>query len=243
MAQAIPLKKGKDAWYIVLTNGNCTDGLMGGSAKYGAGSGDIAPLGSIHLSDVHNILEYLHQTLGWEVSADILRESEKVVKIDPEVVAARQKENPNEVLLDNMEMEQIFKFRSDRFCGPFSMFDNLHEYWVDVDPEYLESRIERFFMSYSQHRHKAYVATPNIHCTNYSCDPKSRDVRPMFYGSYSFQFEKMKKLKNQVLMATKSKAYHSEYLEIKHTNDPFSMNIANTEGTGGGNESNMFNYK
>jgi len=121
--------------------------------------------------------------------------------------------------LTKAEMETLFKFRSERFCGPFSMFDNLSEYWEKADPEKLEAKIERFFDIYSKQRHKSVVGTPNVHCSVYSCDPKSKDVRPMFYGGFSHQFNKMKKIKEQVVMAKRSKMY----IENNFTNERFKV--------------------
>merc|ERR1712139_175120 len=81
------------------------------------------------------------------------------------------------------------------------------------------------------------VGTPNVHCSTYSNDPKSRDVRPMFYGSLCHQLGKMKKVKEQVIMAKKSRAYVEQYLSSDRT-----KNALNSLYEEGKDESTTFDF-
>jgi len=205
--------KNKDGWLINLSCGNAEDSIMGNGAKYGTSSGDIAPLGSLHKTHILDIQVWIHEQIKWPESAALLEmkyESTSAVEI-------KKKINPKLFSLSRKEMEVFFKFRADRFCGPFSMFDNLVEFWEDHNVDLLESKIEKFFDRYQTYRHKSSIGTPNVHCSTYSNDPKSRDVRPMFYGSFSHQIHKMKKVKEQVIMAKKSKLYVETYLSSDRT--------------------------
>jgi NAD+ synthase (glutamine-hydrolysing) len=213
IAQCVPLgRKNQDGFLIVLANGNTADALMGCSTKYGVGSGDISPLGSLNKSHIHDIFEFLQNIYGWD---EMKAYEEYRVKQRPSnsLSIAKAESGKNVVFLSAGELETLYKFRSDRFCGPFSMFDNLSEFWPNTDPEALEMKIENFFKMYCTQRHKSVTGTPNVHCSVYSCDPKSKDVRPMLYGGFHHQFSKMKKLKNQVIMSKKSKKYIMENLE------------------------------
>ena len=144
----------------------------------------------------------------------------KIIEIKYEAPASvniNKQKDPKLFSLTRKEMEVFFKFRADRFCGPFSMFDNLVEFWEEHNVDHLENKITRFFERYKKNRHKSSVGTPNVHCSTYSCDPKSKDVRPMFYGTLNHQLAKMKKVKEQVIMAKKSKLYIEQHLSNDRT--------------------------
>lgn len=234
VAQVAPFTtRNKDGWLINLSNGNCEDSIMGNGAKYGTSAGDIAPLGSLHKTHVLDIATFLHEQLRWPETAALMEikyESTSAVEI-------KKKINPKLFSLSRKEMEVFFKFRADRFCGPFSMFDNLVEFWEEHNVDALESKIDKFFERYTQYRHKSNVGTPNVHCSTYSNDPKSRDVRPMFYGSLSHQLSKMKKVKEQVIMAKKSRAYVEQYLSSDRT-----KNALNSLYEEGKDESTTFDF-
>jgi len=242
-AQCTPLtRKHKDAFLIVLANGNTANSLMGLSTKYGTGSGDIAPLGSLNRSHIRDIFEFLKSVFKWEELDAYCVGTDK--KCTDTLLTAKSLTNKTNIELSPYELECLYKFRSDRFCGPFSMFDNLSEFWNKMDPDELETKIENFFLMYSHQRHKCVIGTPNVHCSVYSCDPKSKDVRPMFYGGFEHQFLKMKKLKNQVMMAKKSKKYIMEHLEYTRFQIDGNESEYTEEVAGGAGHDSMtpFNY-
>lgn len=225
--------KNKDGWLINLSNGNAEDSIMGNGAKYGSSSGDIAPLGSLNKTHIQDILVWIQSQNKWDVVSKILEikyESISSVEINKAI-------DPKSFSLSRKEMEVFFKFRADRFCGPFSMFDNLVEFWEDHNVDSLETKIDKFFDRYKVNRHKCNIGTPNVHCSTYSCDPKSRDVRPMFYGSFKHQLAKMRKVKEQVIMAKKSKQYVEQHLSSDRT-----KNVINSLYDDGKDETGNVDY-
>lgn len=117
--------------------------------------------------------------------------------------------------LTYIELQMLSKFRSESLCGPFSMFDNLNEMWPEVDVALLEEKIKCFFSSYARNHHKICVATPPIHLSNHSVESSSKDLRPILYQGFSYQFRKMHKMKNQVKLNKKSKMYYRDNLETR----------------------------
>jgi NAD+ synthase (glutamine-hydrolysing) len=187
---------GKDL--LVLATGNVDEILMGYATKYDCSSGDIAPIATLNKHHVFSIIKYSYDKLGWEVLSEILNAA-PTAELQPSDGSHVQTDEEDMGLTYN-ELATFGRYRMDRMCGPFSMFDNLQEIWPEMPIELLEEKVLRFFKRFGMNRHKAVVGTPAIHLSNYSADPKTRDVRPYLYTGWETQFRKISKLKEDVLM-------------------------------------------
>lgn len=105
-----------------------------------------------------------------------------------------------EIGISYKQMRDLTKYRNDRLCGPFSMFDNLSEYWPDMELNALNEMVRKFFRMYSINRHKTIVATPSIYMSKSSVDAGKFDFRPFIYCGFTYQFEKIEKLKNTMIL-------------------------------------------
>lgn len=116
--------------------------------------------------------------------------------------------------LSYAQVETLNKFRNERLCGPFSMFDNLTEFWPDMDIDQLHETIIKFFNCYASNRHKSVVMTPGLFMSTHSCDSNKYDYRPYLYAGFEYQFNKMEKLKEHIMMSNVTKQHKD--LNIRH---------------------------
>lgn len=112
------------------------------------------------------------------------------------------------------QVETLNKFRNERLCGPFSMFDNLTEFWPDMDLDVLHETVQKFFTTYANNRHKSVVMTPALFMSTHSCDSNKYDYRPYLYSGFEYQFNKMDRLKEQIMMSNVTKQHKN--LNIRH---------------------------
>lgn len=209
MAEIIPIKKKLgEGNLLVLATCNVDEAQMGYITKYDTSSGDINPIGSLNKVQVQDILKWFYEEHGWSVLKDIFN-AVPTAEQTP-VFDGKEQNDEDDLGLTYIELSMISQFRNDKLCGPFSMFDNLNEMWPDVDVAILEDKVKTFFMNYAKNRHKSCVATPPIHLSNHSVESKAKDLRPILYQGFDYQFKKMHKIKNQVKLNRKSKKYFSE---------------------------------
>jgi len=85
------------------------------------------------------------------------------------------------------------------------MFDNLTEFWPDMDLDVLHDTVKKFFTTYAENRHKSVVMTPALFMSTHSCDSNKFDYRPYLYNGFDFQFSKMDRLKEHIMMSNVTK--------------------------------------
>merc|ERR1739844_55996 len=91
------------------------------------------------------------------------------------------------------ELSLYGKLRSQKKCGPYSMFCKLLHEWCgqgqSMTPEDVADKVKLFFRFYSINRHKMTVLTPSYHAETYSPDDNRFDHRPFLYNAaWAWQF-------------------------------------------------------
>jgi NAD+ synthase (glutamine-hydrolysing) len=223
MAQLIPMRpdpatnKPSGGFMIVFGVYNVDQALLGFTTKYDTSSGDINPIGTLNHSDVMHMLEWFDKTLKWSSLQDTLAAEPKYVP----PTFGQEQEDVDFSLTWN-EVETLSKFRNERNCGPFSMFDNLAEFWPDFDLEQLYDTVVLFFDTYSRNRHKSIIQTPALYLSNHSCDSNKFNYTPHIYNGFEYQYKKMKALKESIQMANLAKLHkdtnirHAQTGTIRH---------------------------
>jgi hypothetical protein len=223
MAQLIPMKPvpGSDkvlgGYFIVFGVYNVDQALLGFTTKYDTSSGDINPIGTLNHSDVMRMLEWFDASLKWDSLHQVIEETGKYV---PPTFGEEQEDA--DFTLSWHEVETLSKFRNERNCGPFSMFDNLAEFWPDFDLEQLYDTVVLFFETYARNRHKSIIQTPALYLSNHSCDSNKFNYTPHIYNGFEYQYKKMKALKESIQMANMAKLHretnirHAQTGTIKH---------------------------
>jgi len=112
-------------------------------------------------------------------------------------VDGKEQTDEEDMGLKYAELAHFAFFRSERMCGPYSMFDILLEVFPMMDLDTLQWKVERFFNRYARNRHKVAVGTPSIHLTSYSSDGKLKDVRPWLYAGFGKQYERIENKKKR----------------------------------------------
>lgn len=114
------------------------------------------------------------------------------------------------------ELSLYGKLRSQKKCGPYSMFCKLLHEWCgqgqSMTPEDVADKVKLFFRFYSINRHKMTVLTPSYHAETYSPDDNRFDHRPFLYNAaWAWQFraidEEVKSI--QMPSANKFKRIHN----------------------------------
>jgi len=160
-------------------------------------------------TDITKILEWFDGTLKW----DVLNE---IVKSDPKDLPPTFgiEDEDKDFSLSYAQLETMNKFRNERNCGPFSMFDNLAEFWPDFDLDLLYDTVVLFFDTYSQNRHKSVIQTPALYLNNHSCDSNKFNYTPHLYNGFTYQYKKMQKLKESIQMTNVSKMHKDQ--NVRH---------------------------
>ena len=91
------------------------------------------------------------------------------------------------------ELSRYGKLRSQKRCGPYSMFCKLLHEWCGqgqtMTAEDVADKVKLFFRYYSINRHKMTVLTPSYHAETYSPDDNRFDHRPFLYNAaWAWQF-------------------------------------------------------
>jgi len=216
LSQLIPLKHAKETgdhtksgFLLVIGVHNVDQALLGFNTKYDESSGDLNPIGTLNTAEIRRILLWMRQNLRWDELQSILDDNGDTL---PPLFNHEDEEN--DLNLTYAQLEILNKFRNERLCGPFSMFDNLTEFWPDIDLETLHETVIKFFDVYAANRHKSVVMTPALYMSNHSCDSNKYDYRPWLYTGFEFQYQKMAKLKEQIQMSNVTKQ-HKE-MNLRH---------------------------
>ena len=186
-----------DGSQLILATGNLDEILMGYMTKYDCSSGDIGPIETLNKKEVFGIIRYMYEQKGWSVLNEILTAA-PTAELQPVTNDGKIQTDEEDMGLTYHELAYFALFRCERCSGPFSMFDALMEVFPELDLDQLQWKVERFFNRYTRNRHKIPVGTPSIHLRNYSSDGKIRDVRPFFYTSLKWQYDKIEEKKQKV---------------------------------------------
>jgi len=207
IAQLTPMKRNAEGnpqggFLIVFGVYNVDQALLGFTTKYDTSSGDINPIGTLNHHDVMQCLHWFDKALKWDSLNQVLTDEPK--EVPPTYV---QENEDSDFSLSWHEVETLSKFRSERNCGPFSMFDNLAEFWPDFDLEQLYDTVVLFFDTYSRNRHKSIIHTPALYLSNHSVDSNKFNYTPHIYNGFEYQYKKMKALKESIQMANLAKLH------------------------------------
>ncbi|KAL1568858.1 NAD(+) synthase (glutamine-hydrolyzing) [Salvia divinorum] len=175
----------KSGFYLVLSSTTADQGLSGNLTKYGCSSGDINPIGSIHMKDLRAFLKWAAVNLGYSS------------------LAQTHQTNTLHSLERGMTDEQLSTYGRLRLtlrCGPVSMFQNLCEKWgANMSPTQIAQKVKHFFKSYSINRHKMTILTPSYLVESQTCEDNRFDQRQMLYNpEWSYQFRKIDQLVQQL---------------------------------------------
>lgn len=210
LAQLIPTQGGnKTGFLLMIGNYNVDESLLGFTTKYDTSSGDVNPLGTLNTSEIIRITEWFRSNLKWNEIEDVIQSHSQFV---PPVNG--HEDEDKDLQLTWQQVEVLNKFRNERLCGPFSMFDNLNEFWPEIDLDLLHDTVKKFFTIYANNRHKTVIQTPALYMSNHSCDANKYDYRPYLYNGFEYQFHKMDKLKEQIQMSNVTKQHKS--MNLRH---------------------------
>lgn len=209
LAQLIPTQNGMGGFLLMIGNYNCDQSLLGFTTKYDTSSGDVNPIGSLNTAEISRIMGWFREGLKWEEIVEVLANHSEFV---PPVYG--HEDEDNDLQLTWQQVEVLNKFRNERLCGPFSMFDNLNEFWPEIDLDLLHETVKKFFTIYSQNRHKTVIQTPALYMSNHSVDANKFDYRPYLYAGFDYQFHKMDKLKEHIQMSNITKQNKS--MNVRH---------------------------
>lgn len=232
IAQLIPMKPEagceslKTGFLVVFGVYNVDQALLGFTTKYDTSSGDINPIGSLNHVDVMRMLEWFDQTLKWDSLHKVLSEEPKDL---PHTF--NQESEDHDFSLTHAEVEVFSKFRNERNCGPFSMFDNLAEFWPEFDLDQLYDHVVLFFDTYARSRHKSIVQTPALYLSNHSCDSNKFNYTPHIYNGFEFQYKKMKALKESIQMANLAKLHRGQNIRHAQTGTTVNKQAAHHQTT------------
>jgi hypothetical protein len=206
---------------------------LGFTTKYDTSSGDVNPIGSLNTSEISRIANWFREGLKWdEITSVISNHSEFVPPVNG------HEDEDVDLQLTWQQVEVLNKFRNERLCGPFSMFDNLNEFWPEIDLDLLHETVKKFFTIYAGNRHKTVIQTPALYMSNHSCDANKYDYRPYLYAGFEYQFHKMDKLKEHIQMSNITKQNKS--MNLRHAfvggvdGDSKTKRIQSTMGSGMG---------
>jgi len=193
----------------MIGNYNVDQSLMGFTTKYDTSSGDVNPLGTLNTSEITRICEWFRTNLKWTEIENVIQNHSEFV---PPIYGYEDEDK--DVQLTWQQVEVLNKFRNERLCGPFSMFDNLNEFWPEIDLDLLHDTVKKFFTIYANNRHKTVIQTPALYMSNHSCDANKYDYRPYLYSGFEYQFHKMDKLKEQIQMSNITKQH--KVMNVRH---------------------------
>lgn len=205
IAQLLPTVNKNKGYLLVLGSTNVDESLLGYYTKYDCTSCDLSPIGALNKKYIQNILLWFAENLKWQEIADICN-TPASNELRP-LVDGLPQDDEIDLELTYEQVEVISKFRNDRLCGPFSLFDGLSEWWPEMDLNFLYHIIKKFFKQYADNRHKAQVMTPQLFMSYHSCDPARFDKRPVLYHDFKHQFAKIDKLKESIELANMTKIH------------------------------------
>ncbi|KAK6750829.1 hypothetical protein RB195_002662 [Necator americanus] len=191
-AQLCLITKGRSGCLLVLGTSNVDETLVGYLTKYDCSSADINPIGSISKTDLRKFLEKAHDDYGMKSLKEVLN-AVPTAELKPLVNGDVAQTDEEEIGLTYDELSVIGRLRRPLGMGPYSTFLALSSMWYPkYSYEEIEEKVRRFYWRYRVNRHKATVATPAYHATEYSPDDHRNDHRPFLYPDMVYQFEKIR---------------------------------------------------
>lgn len=225
----------------MIGNYNVDQSLMGFTTKYDTSSGDVNPIGSLNTAELLRITEWFRTNLKWAEVEEVWRNHSAFL---PPVFGH---EDEDDLQLTWQQVEILNKFRNERLCGPFSMFDNLNEFWPELDLDFLHDTVKKFFNIYAKNRHKTVIQTPALFMSTHSCDANKYDYRPWLYNGFEHQFSKMDKLKEHIMLSQISKNQKSMNLRhafVEQDDGAKNKHMSSMDGsTIGGDKDSMRDYQ
>jgi len=189
-AQLVLWAQGRPGGLLVLGSSNVDEALRGYMTKYDCSSADINPIGGISKTDLKKFLAFARDTHGLSALDEVLKAS-PTAELEPLAAnGAIAQTDEADMGMTYAELSVFGTLRTQRRCGPYSMFTKLVHEWGDrCTPEEVADKVKRFFRFYSVNRHKMTVLTPSYHAESYSPDDNRFDHRPFLYNcAWSWQF-------------------------------------------------------
>ena len=189
-AQLMLWAQGRKGGLLVLGSSNVDEALRGYMTKYDCSSADINPIGGISKTDLKKFLAFARDKFGFSSLDDVLNAT-PTAELEPLATGGKITQSDEEDMgMTYAELSVFGTLRTQRRCGPYSMFTKLIHMWSgSCTPQQVAEKVKRFFRFYSVNRHKMTVITPSYHAESYSPDDNRFDHRPFLYNcSWSWQF-------------------------------------------------------
>ncbi|KAJ1348117.1 hypothetical protein KIN20_003346 [Parelaphostrongylus tenuis] len=191
-AQLSPIAEGGTGGLLVLGTSNADESLIGYVTKYDCSSADINPVGSLSKEVIREFLQKVYEDYGITSLKDVI-DSVPSAELRPLVNGRVSQTDEEEIGLTYEELSVMGKLRRPRGLGPYGMFLALCSLWYPkYSYEQIEDKVKKFFWRYGVNRHKATVATPAYHATEYGCDDHRSDQRPFLYPDMRHQFDQIR---------------------------------------------------
>jgi len=178
---------------LVLGSANVDEALRGYMTKYDCSSADINPIGGISKTDLKKFLLFAKDRFNLSVLQDVLTATPTAELTPLAEGGAILQSDEEEMGMSYDELSRYGKLRSQKRCGPYSMFCKLLHEWCGqgqtMTAEDVADKVKLFFRYYSINRHKMTVLTPSYHAETYSPDDNRFDHRPFLYNAaWAWQF-------------------------------------------------------
>lgn len=183
LSEIIPLSKGQNKELLLILSAVSMDkGVLGYFTKYDSSVGDLNLIGSLHKSDIKNVLKRLCELYGSEPSeCCILRilqanESKEILPFSESMQTSIHVQN-----ITPDEIKQINVLRMSDGCGLVSIFERLIEIWPNINLDQLESKLNNFYEKLMVNRPAMNSLPRCVHLTKYNSETSRHDLRPYIY--------------------------------------------------------------
>lgn len=181
--QLLPFAFNRQGFLIVLSSTSLEKNVFGYHTKYGNSSGDINPIGCISKLDLKCMLKSL---VNEYPSLQEVIDAETFTELSPDQINI---EADMEVTFDDIRQMAIY-WKEFRY-GPFTMFLHCCEIWKCEKAE-VARKVKRFFVMYSQNRHKMTVITPSLHMDVSGVEDNRFDLRQFLFNlNWTAQFDEI----------------------------------------------------
>ena len=76
--------------------------------------------------------------------------------------------------------------------GPMRMFEHMLRKWTKLTTTQVAEKVKDLFVEYSKNRNKTTSLSPGCHLSNYSCEDRRYDMRPLLYNTnWTHQFNQI----------------------------------------------------
>jgi NAD+ synthase (glutamine-hydrolysing) len=128
-------------------------------------------------------LKWARVTYEFPVLGDVL-EATPTAELRPLDISGKSNQSDEtEIGFSYEEINLFGRLRKTLRHGPLSMFSHLNNLWNKLPAIEVASKVKKFFVRYSQNRHKATVMTPALHMQPFSIDDNRNDLRPFLYNN------------------------------------------------------------